>query len=217
MTLAGNVSGSLQSTIPDDNDFVTNGPRTNISEEEQYLKDALASYRRIAHVATCIHAAFGEQSFKLNKDGEEDEKQENIGEERFFQASIKQAEERAERSVIQYSCKVAMISVFGEKLEANEIGGLKRLYHCIEKRYNSMPLDLPRTPFKKVIKPMNDLSRLGIRKLVTILHQSLLFLLVRCFMFRKLSFTSDGSNEYMFARLDWWIIVFGCSLSIDNT
>nr|GEX10047.1 IQ motif, EF-hand binding site [Tanacetum cinerariifolium] len=164
MTLAENVSGSLQSTIPDDNDFVTNRPGTNISEEEQYLKDALASYRRTAHVATCIHAAFGEQSFKLkSSNGEEDEKQENIDDERFFQASIKQAEERAERSVIQYSCKVAMILVFGEKLEADEIGGLKHLYHCIEKGYNSMPLDLPRTPFKKVIKSMNELSRLGMR------------------------------------------------------
>nr|GEY81127.1 hypothetical protein [Tanacetum cinerariifolium] len=65
MTLAGNVSGSLQNTISDDDDSVTNGPGTNISEEEQYLKDTLASYRRTVDAATCIQAAFGEQSFKL--------------------------------------------------------------------------------------------------------------------------------------------------------
>nr|GEZ57841.1 abscisic acid 8'-hydroxylase 2 [Tanacetum cinerariifolium] len=30
--------------------------------------------------------------------------------------------------------------------------GLKRLYYCLEKGYNSMPLDLPGTPFKKAMK-----------------------------------------------------------------
>ncbi|KAJ0577233.1 putative transcription factor CG1-CAMTA family [Helianthus annuus] len=65
MTLAGNVSGSLQSTIPTDDDCVTSGPGTSISEEEQYLKDTLAAYRRAADAAARIQAAFREQSFKL--------------------------------------------------------------------------------------------------------------------------------------------------------
>lgn len=45
-----------------------------------------------------------------------------------------------------------MISVFGKKLEVDEMEGLKHLYHCIEKGYNSMPLDLPGTPFRKAMK-----------------------------------------------------------------
>ncbi|KAK1435892.1 hypothetical protein QVD17_01664 [Tagetes erecta] len=65
MTLAGNVSGSLQSTIPTDDDSVTSGLGTNITEEEQYLKDTLAAYRRAADAAARIQAAFREQSFKL--------------------------------------------------------------------------------------------------------------------------------------------------------
>ncbi|KAI3730101.1 hypothetical protein L6452_18777 [Arctium lappa] len=65
MTLAGNVSGSLQCTIPTDDDFTTNGPVTDVNEEEQYLKDTLAAYRRAADAAARIQAAFREQSFKL--------------------------------------------------------------------------------------------------------------------------------------------------------
>ncbi|KAI3687166.1 hypothetical protein L1987_80859 [Smallanthus sonchifolius] len=65
MTLAGNVSGMLQSTIPTDDDSATSGPGTNVTEEEQYLKDTLAAYRRAADAAARIHAAFREQSFKL--------------------------------------------------------------------------------------------------------------------------------------------------------
>lgn len=65
MALAGNVSGSLQCTIPTDDDSVTNGLGTNITEEEQYLKDTLAAYRRAADAAARIQAAFREQSFKL--------------------------------------------------------------------------------------------------------------------------------------------------------
>ncbi|XP_071741016.1 abscisic acid 8'-hydroxylase 2-like [Rutidosis leptorrhynchoides] len=67
----------------------------------------------------------------------------------------------------KYSYEVAMISVFGNKLEANEMEGLKHLYHCIEKGYNSMPLDLPGTPFKKAMKArmvLNDKLRKMIRK-----------------------------------------------------
>ncbi|KAL4579273.1 hypothetical protein LXL04_015411 [Taraxacum kok-saghyz] len=62
MTLAGNVSGSLQSTIPNDYDSNENGA---VTEEEQYLKDTLAAYRRAADAAARIQAAFREQSFKL--------------------------------------------------------------------------------------------------------------------------------------------------------
>ncbi|GJR12490.1 abscisic acid 8'-hydroxylase 2-like protein [Tanacetum coccineum] len=52
----------------------------------------------------------------------------------------------------KYSYEVAMISIFGKKLEVDEMEGLKHLYLCIEKGYNSMPLDLPGTPFKKAMK-----------------------------------------------------------------
>lgn len=53
---------------------------------------------------------------------------------------------------IQYSYEVAMISVFGNDVEGKEIEGLKHLYHCIEKGYNSMPFNLPGTPFNKALK-----------------------------------------------------------------
>ncbi|KAK9080028.1 hypothetical protein SSX86_001703 [Deinandra increscens subsp. villosa] len=65
MTLAGNVSSSLQSTFPTDDDSMTSGSGTNVTEEEQYLKDTLAAYRRAADAAARIQAAFREQSFKL--------------------------------------------------------------------------------------------------------------------------------------------------------
>ncbi|GJR34560.1 hypothetical protein Tco_1210244 [Tanacetum coccineum] len=65
MTLAGNVSGSLQSSILNDDGSVTNGLGTNIIEKEQYMKDTLAAYMRTADAATRIHTAFREQSFKL--------------------------------------------------------------------------------------------------------------------------------------------------------
>ncbi|GJU24700.1 equilibrative nucleotide transporter 3-like protein [Tanacetum coccineum] len=51
---------------------------------------------------------------------------------------------------------VAMISIFGKKLEVDEMEGLKHLYLCIEKGYNSMPLDLPGTPFKKAMKAHDE-------------------------------------------------------------
>ncbi|KAL2464214.1 Calmodulin-binding transcription activator 5 [Forsythia ovata] len=61
MTLAGNVSGSLQTTTTD-----TMNPG-NFTEEELYLKDTLAAYRTAADAAARIHAAFREQSFKMQK------------------------------------------------------------------------------------------------------------------------------------------------------
>lgn len=44
-----------------------------------------------------------------------------------------------------------MTSAFGEKQEL-EMEGIKHLYHCLEKGYNSMPLDFPGTPFHKAMK-----------------------------------------------------------------
>jgi len=46
---------------------------------------------------------------------------------------------------------VAMISAFGAKQDM-EMDGIKHLYRCLEKGYNSMPLDLPGTPFHKAMK-----------------------------------------------------------------
>ncbi|KAK2990263.1 hypothetical protein RJ640_014715, partial [Escallonia rubra] len=59
MTIAGNVSGSLQTSITE---AVNPG---NLTEEELYLKDALAAYRTAADVAARIQSAFREQSLKL--------------------------------------------------------------------------------------------------------------------------------------------------------
>ena len=59
MTIAGNVSGSLQTASPELID-----PRT-LNEEELFLKDTLAAYRTAADAAARIQAAFREQSFKL--------------------------------------------------------------------------------------------------------------------------------------------------------
>ncbi|KAL2459310.1 Calmodulin-binding transcription activator 5 [Forsythia ovata] len=59
MTLAGNVSGSLQTTT---NDSVNS---ENFREEELYLKDTLAAYRTAADAAARIQAAFREHSFKI--------------------------------------------------------------------------------------------------------------------------------------------------------
>uniref|UniRef100_A0A2P2KUT8 Abscisic acid 8'-hydroxylase 2-like n=1 Tax=Rhizophora mucronata TaxID=61149 RepID=A0A2P2KUT8_RHIMU len=53
----------------------------------------------------------------------------------------------------RYALDVAMISAFGEKegLEM-EREVIKHLYRSLEKGYNSMPLDLPGTPFHKAMK-----------------------------------------------------------------
>lgn len=58
MTLAGNVSGSLDtsSTITDASDC--------ISEEQMYMKETLAAYRTAADAAARIQAAFREHSLK---------------------------------------------------------------------------------------------------------------------------------------------------------
>ncbi|XP_057486001.1 calmodulin-binding transcription activator 5 isoform X1 [Actinidia eriantha] len=59
MTIAGNVSGSLQTGPPD---AVHHG---NLTEEELYLKDTLAAYRTAADAAARIQTAFREHSLKL--------------------------------------------------------------------------------------------------------------------------------------------------------
>ncbi|KAK3008546.1 hypothetical protein RJ639_013391, partial [Escallonia herrerae] len=59
MTIAGNVSGSLQTSTTE---AVNPG---NLTEEELYLKDTLAAYRTAADVAARIQSAFREQSLKL--------------------------------------------------------------------------------------------------------------------------------------------------------
>ncbi|XP_048234575.1 abscisic acid 8'-hydroxylase 2 isoform X2 [Ricinus communis] len=51
----------------------------------------------------------------------------------------------------RYAFDVAMTSVFGEEKEL-EMEGIKHLYRCLENGYNSMPLDLPGTPFHKAMK-----------------------------------------------------------------
>jgi (+)-abscisic acid 8'-hydroxylase len=55
----------------------------------------------------------------------------------------------------KYAFDVALISVFGDNSKEDlelELEGIKHLYHCLEKGYNSMPLDLPGTLFHKAIK-----------------------------------------------------------------
>lgn len=59
MSLAGNVSGSLQSSTTD----TTN--TENLTEEELYLKDTLAAYRTVAEAASRIQVAFREHSLKV--------------------------------------------------------------------------------------------------------------------------------------------------------
>lgn len=62
----------------------------------------------------------------------------------------------------KYSYAVALISVFGKKME---VEGLKDLYQCIEKGYNSMPLNLPGTSFNKAMKARKLLNE-RLRKMI---------------------------------------------------
>jgi hypothetical protein len=59
MSLAGNISGSLDTT--------TNDPVNpeNLTEDQMHLKDTLAAYRTTAEAAARIQAAFREHSLKL--------------------------------------------------------------------------------------------------------------------------------------------------------
>ncbi|XP_061349103.1 calmodulin-binding transcription activator 5 isoform X2 [Gastrolobium bilobum] len=59
MSLAGNISGSLQTSATDPVNS------ENLSEDQLYLKDTLAAYRTAAEAAARIQAAFREHSLKL--------------------------------------------------------------------------------------------------------------------------------------------------------
>lgn len=52
---------------------------------------------------------------------------------------------------MQYAFEVAMISAFGDDAEP-ETQGIRSLYQKLEKGYNSMPLNIPGTPFHKAMK-----------------------------------------------------------------
>ncbi|MBA0639679.1 hypothetical protein Goklo_022700 [Gossypium klotzschianum] len=64
----------------------------------------------------------------------------------------------------RYAFDVAMISAFGHKRDS-EMKGIKQLYQCLEKGYNSMPLDLPGTPFHKAMKARKQLNE-TLRRLI---------------------------------------------------
>lgn len=57
--------------------------------------------------------------------------------------------------MLQFAFDVAMISAFGDQQDL-EIERIKHLYQCLEKGYNSMPLDLPGTPFRKAMKVIQN-------------------------------------------------------------
>ncbi|OUZ99282.1 Cytochrome P450 [Macleaya cordata] len=66
----------------------------------------------------------------------------------------------------RYAFDVAMLSVFGRHSDL-ETEGIKQLYHCLEKGYNSMPFNLPGTPFSKAMKArklLNETLRRVIEK-----------------------------------------------------
>ncbi|XP_059431311.1 abscisic acid 8'-hydroxylase 2 [Corylus avellana] len=65
----------------------------------------------------------------------------------------------------RYAFDVAMISAFGNKQDLEIFEGIKSLYQCLEKGYNSMPLDLPGTPFRKAMKARKLLNE-TLRRLI---------------------------------------------------
>ncbi|KAG8370500.1 hypothetical protein BUALT_Bualt14G0123300 [Buddleja alternifolia] len=65
MTMAGNVSGSLQTNMSDTMD------PGDFNEDEIYLKDTLAAYRTAADAAARIHAAFRERELKVRTEAAE--------------------------------------------------------------------------------------------------------------------------------------------------
>ncbi|XP_057958226.1 calmodulin-binding transcription activator 5 [Malania oleifera] len=65
MTIAGNVSGSLQISTTDSSNIEV------FTEDEIYLKDSLAAYRTAADAAARIQAAFRAQSLKLRTEAVE--------------------------------------------------------------------------------------------------------------------------------------------------
>uniref|UniRef100_A0A7N0UM81 (+)-abscisic acid 8'-hydroxylase n=1 Tax=Kalanchoe fedtschenkoi TaxID=63787 RepID=A0A7N0UM81_KALFE len=70
------------------------------------------------------------------------------------------------REMKRYAFEVAMISAFGSSSKQEvEMEGIKQLYLQLEKGYNSMPLDLPGTPFHRAMKARNLLNE-TLRKLI---------------------------------------------------
>ncbi|KAI3987091.1 hypothetical protein MKX01_036881 [Papaver californicum] len=61
------------------------------------------------------------------------------------------------REMKRYAFDVAIHSVFGRHSDS-ETEGIKQLYHCLEKGYNSMPFNLPGTPFRKAMKARKQLN-----------------------------------------------------------
>ncbi|XP_077238983.1 abscisic acid 8'-hydroxylase 2-like isoform X2 [Tasmannia lanceolata] len=64
----------------------------------------------------------------------------------------------------KYAFDVAMLSVFGPCRDL-ETESIKRLYYCLEKGYNSMPLNLPGTSFYKAMKARKVLHEI-LRKMI---------------------------------------------------
>ncbi|XP_054811670.1 abscisic acid 8'-hydroxylase 2 isoform X2 [Prosopis cineraria] len=64
----------------------------------------------------------------------------------------------------KYAFEVAVISAFGETQEL-EMEEIKGLYRCLEKGYNSLPLDLPGTSYRKAMKARKLLNE-SIRRLI---------------------------------------------------
>lgn len=81
MTIAGNVTGSLQSSTTD-----SENPKSLI-EEELYLKETLAAYRTAADAAARIQAAIRDHSLKLQMKAAQFSNPEN--EERSIIAAMK--------------------------------------------------------------------------------------------------------------------------------
>ncbi|CAN1282777.1 Abscisic acid 8'-hydroxylase 3 [Linum perenne] len=52
----------------------------------------------------------------------------------------------------KFAFDVAMMSVFGERLERNEEEEIRRLYATLERGYNSMPLNFPLTKYRSSVK-----------------------------------------------------------------
>lgn len=64
----------------------------------------------------------------------------------------------------KYAFDVAIISAFGINTEV-EIEQIKQLYRILEKGYNSMPLNVPGTPFHKAMRARKLLNE-KLRKLI---------------------------------------------------
>ncbi|CAN1282773.1 Abscisic acid 8'-hydroxylase 2 [Linum perenne] len=59
----------------------------------------------------------------------------------------------------RFAFDVAMMSVFGERLERNEEEEIRRLYATLERGYNSMPLNFPLTKYRSSVKARDTLDK----------------------------------------------------------